>query len=172
MRKRQKIAIFWLVLWTLALFLPVAATESDPQQFIPGWLIFLTGWFYIIAEMQCGWAANVVFILALIRMWLRESPNKYDFIISVLIAAFTIYALFWRDATFDHLDLIQAFGPGYYLWLATMLGAAASLIGTGRLPQEDSTVLMSRDRYREHHRKRSLDHKTTLIADAERPNPS
>jgi hypothetical protein len=154
MRKRQKIAIIWLALWMLSLFLPVVATESDPQQFTSGWYILLTGGFYIITEMQCGWAANLVFILAINRMWSRERSNKYDFITSVLIAAFTIDALFWRDATFDHLDLIQAFGPGYYLWLATMLGAAASLIGTGRLPQEGSTVLMSRDRYREQHRKR------------------
>jgi hypothetical protein len=123
MSERLVKSICWIpfALWCLSLVLPAADWGNDPHP-QPGWGILLFGWIGI-ASLQFGWLANVAFLWsAILNLPSRRPSGKTAMILCAAIVFPTLQALMWRDVSTNIGRLPVTVGPGYYTWIAAMLG--------------------------------------------------
>jgi hypothetical protein len=114
-------------LWAVSLLLPVAIMGAAKDNVFPGWGILMMGWLGVLV-LQFGWFANPVFVAALVLLATSKRRTGWATLVSVLLACLIADALTWHEMYGDNGSVpIQAFGAGYYLWLATMIGAAVTL---------------------------------------------
>lgn len=128
---RKLLAIFLAVGWTVSLALPVAVTGSQSGEVWPGFAVLIIGPLGVLV-MQFAWFANVLFVVALVLMLLRQPPSvTLSLVVAVPLGLLALDALRWDRIEGDNGHaMILSYGAGYYLWLGVMLAAAAALAVT------------------------------------------
>jgi hypothetical protein len=126
MNGRRRLATLWLVLWLASLVFPAVTTGPRPGDVAFGLHILGTGWIGILIY-QFGWLANVVFLLILVQLYGRHGHNIFDVSLALAMVIPVTQALMWRKIQSGG-PAIQSFGPGYYFWLAAMIGAAVTIV--------------------------------------------
>ncbi|VWC38073.1 hypothetical protein BLA13014_06678 [Burkholderia aenigmatica] len=108
-----------VALYVVSLLLPVAAEPPNAIGAVHWWrgyMVLVIGPLAIL-DLQFAWLGNPLLVVALIK------PNR---VVSALLAVVVAFALGWHTIpTGPDFKPIHAFGIGYYLWLAAMVGAAA-----------------------------------------------
>ncbi|MBN3827454.1 hypothetical protein G3O00_28065 [Burkholderia sp. Ac-20384] len=108
-----------VALYVVSLLLPVAAEPPNAAgavTWLRGYMVLAIGPLAIL-DLQFAWLGNPLLLVALIK------PNR---IVSALIAVAVVFALGWHTIpTGPDFKPIHAFGIGYYLWMAAMIGGAA-----------------------------------------------
>ncbi|WP_175954358.1 hypothetical protein [Burkholderia sp. BCC0405] len=108
-----------VALYVVSLLLPVAAeppNAAGATNWWRGYMVLAIGPLAIL-DLQFAWLGNPLLVVALIK------PNR---IVSALLAVVVAFALGWHTIpTGPDFKPIHAFGIGYYLWIASMVGGAA-----------------------------------------------
>jgi hypothetical protein len=111
--------------WAVALFLPVAVVNGKAM---PGYEVGAWGWMGTF-DLQFGWWANVALLMALRLASDRQPPGTgRTWAMTILLLALAVDAAFWRYIPNDYQTLpIDGFGPGYYLWFASIAAGVGLL---------------------------------------------
>ncbi|WP_175965667.1 hypothetical protein [Burkholderia sp. BCC0322] len=119
-----------VALYVVSLLLPVAAEPPNAAgaiNWLRGYMVLAIGPLAIL-DLQFAWLGNPLLVVALIK------PNR---IVSALLAVVVVFALGWHTIpTGPDFKPIHAFGIGYYLWIAAMVGGAALPWIGGRMKKE------------------------------------
>ncbi|WP_423395183.1 hypothetical protein [Burkholderia sp. LMG 21824] len=119
-----------VALYVVSLLLPVAAEPPNAAGAIDWWrgyMVLAIGPLAIL-DLQFAWLGNPLLVVALIK------PNR---IVSALLAVVVAFALGWHTIpTGPDFKPIHAFGIGYYLWIAAMVGGAALPWIGGRMKKD------------------------------------
>ncbi|AZQ54728.1 hypothetical protein [Burkholderia cenocepacia] len=122
-----------VALYVASLLLPVAAEPPNAAGAVSWWrgyMVLALGPLAIL-DLQFAWLGNPLFVVALLK------PSRT---MSALLAGVVIFALGWHTIPTDaNYETIHTFGPGYYLWIAAMVGAAALPWIDGRARQDGVT---------------------------------
>lgn len=125
LNRRRLVAFLALALWSASLMLPVAQHGNDRWM---GWLVLILGPLGVLTG-QFGWFANLGFLASFGLSLGARPPTWLDLTAAVLTLAAAVDALFWRKLYYDSGSVpIQAFGPGYYLWLTSIVVMAGWMI--------------------------------------------
>jgi H+/Cl- antiporter ClcA len=127
--------------WVASLPLLVAVVDHrDRIDEYQGWMILLLGILgTLIAQM--GWWGNPILLGACIYLVFSRVPPRKGILLAlaVMLLVCLVSSLFWRSVMDDSgIYPIIRYGPGYFLWLATITLCAAwltLLAITGKAPQ-------------------------------------
>lgn len=124
---RAKLAALWFCFWLCSLALPVAIMGPSSDNIFPGWFILIMGWLGLLVG-QLGWFANIAFLASLGILAFSRTRTLWGSALSLVLTALAADGLLWHEMYGDNGSApIQAFGAGYYLWFAAMVGAGTSL---------------------------------------------
>jgi hypothetical protein len=110
---RRSVALAVLVLFLVSVNLPTVL-YADQRQWSNGFHLLLIGWLGPI-EGQFGWYANLAMGWTLIILLLGRPPPLIVCVVGAALAVSTRFTL--HEITTDVSEPIQAFGPGFYLWI-------------------------------------------------------
>lgn len=114
-------------LWGLSLLLPVMAMGPAKQNVFPGWGILMIGWLGVLV-FQFGWYANLAFLASIGLLLSSKRRTAWVLTAPAALMILTADALTWREMYGDNgSGPIQSFAAGYYVWIAVMIGTAATL---------------------------------------------
>ena len=127
LRLRIALVVFWAILWCVSLSLPVVMMGPNPDHAWRGVIVLMLGWAGI--PSQLGWLANLTLPGVAVLSLVRDAPVVLRVGAAVVQIGLAVNALFW-DWVADEggVRSIEAFGPGYYLWLGVMVGSAVVLL--------------------------------------------
>ncbi len=134
---RKVAALVLLALWLAALVLPVA---TNRQGSFEGYVILILALFGPLIG-QLAWIGNPLLLIVLRRVWPsgRLRGIRADIVFGVLLALCFVNALFWTDIPTDAGSDPIVRGIGYYLWMASVAGAAVLML-TSRAWRERAIV--------------------------------
>ena len=137
---RKLLAAALAVSWLISLMLPVVVTGPLPDEVWPGYAVLLLGPLAVMV-MQFAWFANLLLVPALILIARERPPLGPSIAVAVVLALLALNALTWDRVYGDNTDaMIQSHGSGYYLWLGTMLAAAAALVARAVAARKEEPV--------------------------------
>ncbi len=117
-----------LLLWGLALALPVVRTSARPDctntTNMMGYLVLLIGWLGPL-QLQVSWYANPLIIVAVVRRLMFRRGGWWG--VCALVVA--IPSLLWAETTADTVAYNCRHLAGFYLWIgSSCLLALADLL--------------------------------------------
>lgn len=120
-------------LFLVSLCLPAVCFRANPA--LDGWLLLLMGWLGLLA-FNFGWFGNVVMLGAWIAFAVKA---RFMARILAVVAVFTAADSVRLVGNYVPLDesnvnkaVVSGFGPGFYLWIASMV-----LLFAAAWPRED-----------------------------------
>ncbi len=129
-RFRVGLALAILVAFLWSLLLPVVYDGQGSNTGVPGWIIAGFGWLGVL-QNQWGWFGNFGILVAIVFLLIgRRIPLAVALIFAIPTALCEINAMMWKRLPNENQGLIgiQAFGSGYWLWLAIMTVSVAAML--------------------------------------------
>lgn len=125
-------------LWCAALFQPALKHPGSGAGgfHYTGLNCLLLGWIGIFGKPQWAlpWSANVLYAISLVWGMFRRQPGREAMVISLAAIPLALVTLANRTIEIneagDRTNVVA--GPGFYLWLASLLALAAAVLAKER----------------------------------------
>ena len=123
-RLRTSLAAATAGLWLLSLFLPALGNEGEKS--VTGINILIIGWLGISAG-QFAWLGNLFLLVGVCLLThSRPAVTWMNFVMAGLVLSVISAAFFTQMPGTNHAVVTR--GPGYYIWSASLLILAISLL--------------------------------------------
>ena len=127
-------------LYGISLFCPVFAFQEGDPSFLLGFVCLAFGAF----AQQPAWYANPFYFAALIALGMKKRYIAALFSCSALAIALTTLSIkrIERDEA-GNMTAVVGYGPGFYLWLASMLVVLVAAVIAIMRPEASNQTLQS-----------------------------
>jgi hypothetical protein len=117
--------------WLLALALPAAYEHPNKTGGMLG--LFILFWGPLAALFfQFGWFANIGFYLCVKEVFGNKELSVSSPATGIVTLVLVVDAATWRKIPLGEVSVIDSFGPGYFLWIFAVAGAAILSISRSR----------------------------------------